>query len=84
LEEESDTDVELIHCRKRRIVGSSSDGAGPSGLSCFDPPALVKSSEGTFKAPKIIQEYLDKHFKRCASKEEREALFKEHPRLDPE
>ena len=57
---------------------------GPSGLSCFDPAALVKSSEGTFKASKIIQKYLDKHFKRCFSKEERETLFKEHPRPDAE
>ena len=26
--------------------------------------------------------YLEKHFKHCLSKQEREALFKEHPRLD--
>ena len=29
--------------------------------------------EGTFKAPKLIQEYLDKHLKHCLSKEEWEA-----------
>ena len=55
---------------------------GPSGLSYFDPASLVKAKEGTFKAPKTMQRYLGKHLKRCLSKEEREALFKEHPRPD--
>ena len=27
-----------------------------------------------------MKSYLDKHMKRCLTKEEREALFKEHPR----
>ena len=59
------------------------EGVGPSGLTCFDPADQVKSS-GTFKAPKVIQEYLDKHFKRCLTKEEWEALFSDHPRPDAE
>ena len=29
-----------------------------------------------------MQQYLNKHMKRCLTKEEREALFKEHPRPD--
>ena len=45
----------------------------------FDPAELVKHKEGTFAVPKPISSYLSKHVKRCLSKEEREALFKEHP-----
>ena len=29
-----------------------------------------------------MQQYLNKHMKRCLTKEVREALFKEHPRPD--
>ena len=47
-------------CKRHKL---NPDEAGPSDLSCFDPAALVKSSEGTFKAPKTIRSYLDKHFK---------------------
>lgn len=43
---------------------------------------LVKAKEGTFRAPKTMERYLGRHLKRCLSKEEREALFKEHPRPD--
>ena len=43
----------------------------------FDPAELVKHKEGTFSVPKPIASYLSKHVKRCLSKEEREALFKE-------
>lgn len=48
----------------------------------FDPAELVKRKEGTLPVPKPISSYLSKHVKRCLSKEEREALFKEHPRPD--
>ena len=69
---------------------SSSDNGEPSskqnktdldedthGLTPFDPGDLVKSKDGTFKVPKSMQQYLNKHMKRCLSKEEREALFTE-------
>ena len=46
----------------------------------FDPPELVKQKEGTLPVPNPILSYLPKHVKRCL--EEREALFKEHPRPD--
>ena len=81
-DESSDIDYQPPAHKKRRA--GVAEGAGPSSLTCFDPADLVKSSEGTFKAPKLIQEYLDKHFKRCLTKEEREALFREHPRPDAE
>ena len=58
------------------------ESPGPSGLSYFDPAALVKTREGTFKAPKAIKHYLEKHLRRCLSKEEREALHKEDPLPD--
>jgi len=48
----------------------------------FDPVKLVKQKEGTFVVPEAIASYLDKRMKRCLSKEECEALFKDHPRPD--
>lgn len=50
----------------------------------FDPTELVKNREGTFVIPKSVESYLSKHLRRCLTKEEREALFKEHPRPDTE
>ena len=60
------------------------DSDSPPGIVDFDPASLVRSKEGTMKVPKPIQRYLDKHLKHCLTKEEREALFKEHPRPDLE
>ena len=34
------------------------------------------------KVPKSIQKYLNKYLRHCLMKEEREALFREHPRPD--
>ena len=51
-------------------------------LGQFDPASLVKSKEGTFSVPSTMKKYLNKHMKRCLSKEEREAIFKEHPKPD--
>ena len=48
----------------------------------FNPTKLVKQKEGTFVAPEAITSYLDKRMKRCLSKEEREALIKDHLRSD--
>ena len=42
----------------------------------------VKAKDGTFQTPKSMRKYLEKHLRRCVSKEEREALFKEHPKPD--
>lgn len=42
----------------------------------------MEAKEGTSKVPRIMQKYLDRHMKRCLTKEERDALFKEHPRPD--
>ena len=55
---------------------------GPSSHSYFKPASLVKGREGTFKPPKAMEHYLGKHLRRCLTKEEREALFREHPLPD--
>ena len=65
---------------KRRKTDSEEEDT--HGLTPFDPGDLVKSKDGTFKVPQCMQQYLNKHMKRCLTKEEREALFKEHPRPD--
>ena len=51
-------------------------------LENFEPSSLVKAKDGTFQTPKSMRKYLEKHLRRCLSKEEREALFKEHPKPD--
>lgn len=48
----------------------------------FDPAELVKKKEGTFCAPAVIADYLEKRMKRCLTKDEREALIKDHPKPD--
>ena len=48
----------------------------------FDPTELVKKKEGTFTVPAVITEYLEKRMKRCLTKDEREALIKDHPKPD--
>jgi len=58
-------------------IGSHASHSGP-----FDPAALVKSKEGSFKPPEELTTFMSKHFKRCLKKEEREAMFKDHPRPD--
>ena len=51
-------------------------------LPTFDPSALVASKEGTFQTPPVVTEYLEHHLRRSLTKEEREALFKQHNRPD--
>ena len=48
----------------------SEDSDGDDPLLCFDPATLVEAKEGTFKVPPTMQKYLDKHMKRCLTKEE--------------
>ena len=55
--------------------------SGPT-VAYFDPASLVQSKEGTCKVSSQMRKYLNQHMKRCLSKEERDALFKEHPRPD--
>ena len=70
---------------QKNIVSSPSDSEQESEFrSEFDPAELIRHKEGTFSVPKAISSYLSKHVKRCLSKGEREALFKEHPQPDLE
>ncbi len=79
----SDSDRTSTSRSKKTKAGSATDSEEEdSSLPCFDPASLVEAKEGTFKAPLEMKRYLNKHMKRCLSKEEREALYKEHPRPD--
>ena len=46
----------------------------------FDPASLVKEKEGTFTPHPLVAGYLGKRMQRCLTKEEHEALLKDHPR----
>ena len=52
---------------------------------CFNP-TLEREDKEEFKAqvPSIIQKYLEEHFRRPLSKEERTAMLKRHPKPDTE
>ena len=65
------------NCKSSSHTSQSSDSS--SDLSYFDPGSLVKNKEGTFKPSKSMERYLQKHFRRCISKEEWDAVIKEHP-----
>ena len=66
----------------REILDDSETESGD--VLDFDPTELVKNRKGTFVIPKSVETYLSKHLRRCLTREEREALFKEHPRPDAE
>ena len=72
--------------RQKWDAGETLDGSETESgdILDFDPTELVKNREGTFVIPKSVETYLSKHLRRCLTKEEREALFKEHPRPDAE
>ena len=64
---------------KRRRTDSSEDSFM---LENFELSSLVKVKDGTFQTPRFMRKYLEKHLRRCLSKEEREAIFKEHLKPD--
>ena len=69
----------------KRTRQDEDTGSGTaSAIVDFDPSCLVQAKDGTCKAPDSVRTYLEKHLKRCLSKEEREALYKAHPRPDLE
>ena len=72
--------------RQKWDAGETLDGSETESgdILDFDPTELVKNREGTFVIPKSVETYLSKHLRQCLTKEEREALFKEHPRPDAE
>ena len=67
--------INALDSKKKR----QTDYSDEESLPCFYPATLVEAKEGTVKVPCTMQQYLDKHMKRCLTEEERDALFKEHP-----
>ena len=46
----------------------------------FDPSKKKETEEFRFKAPKVVNSYMEKHFQRTLSKEERTAMLRVHPK----
>ena len=46
----------------------------------FDPSKEKETEEFRFKAPKVVNSYMEKHFQRTLSKEERTAMLRVHPK----
>ena len=67
---------------KKPRLGDSGDSDSSNGLTDFDPASIVQTKDGALRVPKTIEKYLSRHLKHCLTKEEREALFREHPRPD--
>ena len=63
-------------------VSDPTDSSVPEGLMTpFEPTSLVKNWEGAFEPPSQMAQYIQKHFKRCVTKEEREASPWSHPAI---
>ena len=75
-------DSESVNSSKHYMGVEDTDSDSPLGIADFNPASLVRSREGTMKMPRLIQKYLDKHLRHYLTKEEQEALFREHPRPD--
>ena len=61
----------------------SKDPTLASGTVQFDPQEdVVSSSKLLFQAPSVVQSYLEKHFGRTLSEDERKAMQEVHPRPD--
>ena len=91
--EVDNTEVSILRKRGAQTLPSdyssskcakSEDSVSLPTSSGFDPASLVKAKEGTIAVPTPIKTYLERHLQRCLTKEEREALLKEHPRPDLE
>ena len=70
---------------KKTKVSPQSSSASESEDESFDP-TLEREDEDDFKrkVPKTIEKYIDKHFRRSLSKEERTAMLRRHPKPDVE
>ena len=66
----------LLYKRKRE-----GDGEEPSMPGLFDPVlAGTEEDEYQFTPPKVISNYLEKHFRRSLTKKERKAMLKADPK----
>ena len=50
--------------------------------SPFDPSKEKETEEFRFRAPNVVNSYMEKHFRRTLSKEERTAMLRVHPKPD--
>ena len=70
---------------KRAKVSPQSSSASESEDESFDPTLETEDKDHfKVKVPKTIEKYIDKHFRRSLSKEERTAMLKRHPKPDVE
>ena len=76
----SDTRIKRKHKLALQAVGNHYHAY--SGLSYFNPSALAKAREGTFKPSTQMGKYLSKQWKHSIPKEECEAQFNDHSRPD--
>ena len=70
---------------KKPKTSSQPSSASESEGESFDP-TLEREDKDDFKTkvPRAIEKYMDKHFRRSLSKEERTAMLKRHPKPDVE
>ena len=70
---------------KKPKVSPQSSSASESEDESFDP-TLEREDKDDFKVkvPRTVERYIDKHFRRSLSKEERTAMLKRHPKPDVE
>ena len=69
--------------RASRDTDSGSDMDGE--IQCFDPELETEDKEEfKMKVPRVVERYVEKHFRRSLSKEERTAMLKKHPKPDTE
>ena len=70
---------------KKPRISPQPSGSSESEDESFDP-SLEREDKDEFKVkvPRTIEKYIDKHFRRALSKEERTAMLKRHPKPDVE
>ena len=81
----STEEVNLPTAKRQRLCDSDSDVYSETSttLPTFDPSLDKEDKEEfRFEAPDQVTAYLEKHFRRSLSKEERTAMLRKHPKPD--
>ena len=63
--------------KRRKLEVGNKDLTTP-----FDPSKEKEAEEFRFRAPNVVNSYMEKHFRRTVSKEERTAMLSVHPKPD--
>ena len=63
--------------KRRKLEAGNKDLTSP-----FDPSKEKETEEFRFRAPNVVNSYMEKHFRRTLSKEERTAMLRVHPKPD--